>query len=338
MLRARRVVVVGLMALVCALLLGTPSAKRTGNLQQEYCSPSSCGTIGNITSPFWLRGDRGDHLRCAERHFELVCENNRTIMYLGAAKKYYVKHISYRSPIRIRVVDVGLDKDFCSILRVSSPNPYLARVAVVNHEYLRLSYLYAVVVGYVGDLSIIHDTCNVSLAYPYPYRGDVDSSNLSISSVHQELIRGFEILFLYDFDYDSDGLPFIVRVILFFIDLRNNHRDSAILLSAIVDHSSKIHFPSWIYDRIQQEGDMELGNVSEDVGKLARKMTLVALWCIQMKPVDRPSMSEVLDMREGEAGPLHIPPKPTFYPREVLELEDHGISSSSSYIGISITS
>ncbi|KAK2983677.1 hypothetical protein RJ640_023211 [Escallonia rubra] len=40
------------MALVCALLLDTPSAKRTGNLQQdEYCSPSSCGNIRNITSP-----------------------------------------------------------------------------------------------------------------------------------------------------------------------------------------------------------------------------------------------------------------------------------------------
>ncbi|KAK2983676.1 hypothetical protein RJ640_023210 [Escallonia rubra] len=85
-------------------------------------------------------------------------------------------------------------------------------------------------------------------------------------------------------------------------------------------------------------GDMELGNVSEDVGKLTRKMTLVALWCIQMKPVDRPSMSEVLDMLEGEARLLHIPPKPTFYPQEISVVEDHGISSSSSYIGISITS
>ncbi|KAK2977448.1 hypothetical protein RJ640_028609 [Escallonia rubra] len=110
-------------------------------------------------------------------------------------------------------------------------------------------------------------------------------------------------------------------------------------VNACADHSSKInYFPSWIYDRIQQGGDMELGNVSEDVGKLTRKMTLVALWCIQMKPVDRPSMSEVLDMLEGEAKLLHIPPKPTFYPQEISVVEDHGISSSSSGIDISITS
>ncbi|KAK2983683.1 hypothetical protein RJ640_023217 [Escallonia rubra] len=108
-------------------------------------------------------------------------------------------------------------------------------------------------------------------------------------------------------------------------------------VNAYADHSSKIYFPSWIYDRIEQGGDMELGNVSEDVRKLARKMTLVALWCIQMKPVDRPSMSKVLDMLEGEVGLLQIPPKPTFYPQEVSVAENLGISSSSSDIDISIT-
>ncbi|KAK2983688.1 hypothetical protein RJ640_023222 [Escallonia rubra] len=107
-------------------------------------------------------------------------------------------------------------------------------------------------------------------------------------------------------------------------------------VNACADHSSKIYFPSWIYDRIEQGGDMELGNVSEDVGKLVRKMTLVALWCIQMKPVDRQSMSKVLDMLEGEVGLRQIPPKPTFYPQEVSVAEDLGISSSSSDIDISI--
>ncbi|KAK2977433.1 hypothetical protein RJ640_028594, partial [Escallonia rubra] len=610
---SRRVVVVGLMALVCALLLGTPSAKRTGNLQQEYCSPSSCGTIGNITSPFWLRGD---HLRCAERHFELVCENNRTVMYFGAGK-YYVEGISYINGT-IRVVDVGLDKDFCSILQASSPNPY---TVVQDHAYLSVvwspapntiyfvtcpspvdspkyvnfssctpqSYFYAVV-GTLEDPSIIHDTCNVSRAYPYPYLGDVDSSNLSISSVHQQLIRGFEMscyyssyrpsfiervseYFYYLWFYHkggylvgrtSIGIVCLILVLVYiyrrrhlsmddsiesFLQGHNNfmpirysyseikqmtkcfndklgeggygsvfkaklrsgrfvavkllgkskasgqdfisevgtigrihhvnvvqligfcaegskralvyefmpnasldkfifsggekktplswdtiyeialgvargieylHRgcdmqilhfdikphnilldenfvpkvsdfglaklystdDSIVSLTAArgtlgyiapelfyksiggvsfkadvysfgmllmemvgrrknvnacADHSSKIYFPSWIYDRIEQGGDMELGNVSEDVGKLARKMTLVALWCIQMKPVDRPSMSKVLDMLEGEVGLLQIPPKPTFYPQEVSVAEDLGISSSSSDIDISIT-
>ncbi|KAK3002287.1 hypothetical protein RJ639_021249 [Escallonia herrerae] len=259
--------------------------------------------------------------------------------------------------------------------------------------------------------NIYSNTCNLSVAYSYRRLGDVDSSNLSISSVHQELIRGFGILFLYDFDYDSDGLPFIVRgekktplswdtiyeialgvargieylhrgcdmqILHFDIKPHNilfhdfglaklySTDDSIVSLTAArgtlgyiapklfyksidgvsfkadvysfgmllmemvgrkknvnacADHSSKIYFPKWIYDRMEQGGDMGLGNVSEDIGKLARKMTLVVLWCIQMKPVDRPSMSKVLDMLEGEVGSLQIPPKPTFYPQEVSVAE-----------------
>ncbi|KAK3004176.1 hypothetical protein RJ639_019655 [Escallonia herrerae] len=95
-------------------------------------------------------------------------------------------------------------------------------------------------------------------------------------------------------------------------------------VNSCADHSSQIYFPSWIYDRIQQGKDMELGNVTEDVAKFAKKMTLVALWCIQMKPVDRPSMSKVLEMLEGEVGLLQIPPKRSFYPPEVSVEEDHG--------------
>ncbi|KAK2983686.1 hypothetical protein RJ640_023220 [Escallonia rubra] len=504
MLRARLVVVFGLMALVCALLLGTPSAKRTGNLQQdEYCSPSSCGNIGNITSPFHLRGD---HRHCGKRFWELVCENNRAVMYLGAGK-YYVEDISYGRK-KIRLVDVGLDKDFCSITLTAEDD----------------------------DASIIHDTCSINVTYPY--LGDVDSSHLSISSVHRDLIRGYRRSHLSIDDYiesflqghnnfmpirysyseikqmtkcfndklgeggygsvfkaklrsgrfvavkllgksKASGQDFISEVgtigrihhvnvvelvgfcaegskralvyefmpnasldkfifsggekktplswdtiyeialgvargieylhrgcdmqILHF-DIKPHNilldenfvpkvsdfglaklystDDSIVSLTAArgtlgyiapelfyksiggvsfkadvysfgmllmemvgrrknvnacADHSSKIYFPSWIYDRIEQGGDMELGNVSEDVGKLARKMTLVALWCIQMKPMDRPSMSKVLDMLEGEVGLLQIPPKPTFYPQEVSVAEDLGISSSSSDIDISIT-
>ncbi|KAK2977443.1 hypothetical protein RJ640_028604 [Escallonia rubra] len=610
MLRARLAVVVGLMALVCTLLLDTPSANRTGN-PQEYCSPSSCGNIGNIMFPFHLRGD---HRHCGKRYFELVCENNRTVMYLGAAEKYYVKDISY---IRraIQLVDVRLDKDFCSISRLSFLNSYpFGGIGTFGKPYLQLntsaykedltfatcpfpvdsplyvnlstcasqSYFYAVFGPYVYD-----EWCSLNFTYPYPY----PVSNLSISSVHHELIRGFEMiwyfnlypsfavrvdeilsgnkeigfLFVYLIVRTSIGIVCLVLVLLYryrrrqlsmddsiesFLQAHNNFRpirysyseikqmtkcfndklgeggyglvfkaklrsgrlvavkllgkskasgqdfisevgtigrihhvnvvqligfcaegskralvyefmpnasldkfifsrgekknllswdtiyaiglgvargieylhrgcdrqilhfdikphnilldenfapklsdfglaklystdDSIVSLtaargtlgyiapvlfyksiggvsykadvysfgmllmemvgrrknvSAYADHSSKIYFPSWIYDRIQQGGDMELGNVSEDVGKLARKMTLVALWCIQMKPVDRPSMSKVLDMLQGEVGLLKIPPKPTFHPQEVSVAEHHGISSSSSDIDISITS
>ncbi|PNX66899.1 stress-induced receptor-like kinase, partial [Trifolium pratense] len=37
------------------------------------------------------------------------------------------------------------------------------------------------------------------------------------------------------------------------------------------------------------------------------KMIVIALKCIQMKPDDRPSMNEVIDMLEGDEVPQHLP-------------------------------
>ncbi|RVW72296.1 Rust resistance kinase Lr10 [Vitis vinifera] len=81
-------------------------------------------------------------------------------------------------------------------------------------------------------------------------------------------------------------------------------------------------FPSWIYDRYDQGDNIDLGDATEDEKKLVRKMVIVALWCIQMKPIDRPSMSKALEMLEGEVELLEMPPKPTLYSEEML-VEDH---------------
>ena len=86
-----------------------------------------------------------------------------------------------------------------------------------------------------------------------------------------------------------------------------------------VNHSSQIYFPSWIYDKYDQGENIDLGDATEDEKKLVRKMVVVALWCIQMKPIDRPSMSKALEMLEGEVKLLEMPPKPTLYFEEMFD-------------------
>ncbi|XP_017980390.1 PREDICTED: rust resistance kinase Lr10 [Theobroma cacao] len=78
------------------------------------------------------------------------------------------------------------------------------------------------------------------------------------------------------------------------------------------EHSSQIYFPSWIYDRLEEGDNIELRDVTENENKIMRKMLIVAFWCIQMKPTDRPSMSKVLKMLESEVELLEMPPKPAF--------------------------
>jgi hypothetical protein len=51
-------------------------------------------------------------------------------------------------------------------------------------------------------------------------------------------------------------------------------------------------------------------------------MIIVALWCIQLKPVDRPSMHKVVKMLESDVESLRMPPKPFLTPHRTLEEDD----------------
>ena len=46
-------------------------------------------------------------------------------------------------------------------------------------------------------------------------------------------------------------------------------------------------------------------------------MIIVGLWCIQLKPSDRPSMNRVVEMLKGDIEDLKIPPKTTLFPDEM---------------------
>ncbi|CDP12535.1 unnamed protein product [Coffea canephora] len=96
-------------------------------------------------------------------------------------------------------------------------------------------------------------------------------------------------------------------------------------------HSSQIYFPSWIYDKFDQVEEMEIGDhATEEEKTITRKLILIALWCIQLTPEDRPSMREVLDMLEGDASGLKLPPKPSFYPPDSpISMQRSSDSSSS---------
>ncbi|KAK3415685.1 hypothetical protein EUGRSUZ_H01578 [Eucalyptus grandis] len=107
-------------------------------------------------------------------------------------------------------------------------------------------------------------------------------------------------------------------------------------INAQAERSSQIYFPLWVYDQLAKEKELERVDVIEEERETTRKMIIVALWCIQLSPNNRPSMRKVLDMLEGDMNKLQLPPKPLLYPREALvddvdaEIELETVSSSSS--------
>ncbi|XP_061996552.1 rust resistance kinase Lr10-like [Rosa rugosa] len=94
-------------------------------------------------------------------------------------------------------------------------------------------------------------------------------------------------------------------------------------LNANAANTSQIYFPSWVYDQFNEEKEMEIKDATDEEKKLTKKMLMVALWCIQMKPSDRPnSMNKVVEMLEGEVEFIQMPPKPFLYPQDTPVVDD----------------
>ncbi|KAI9378933.1 hypothetical protein POPTR_017G008800v4 [Populus trichocarpa] len=94
-------------------------------------------------------------------------------------------------------------------------------------------------------------------------------------------------------------------------------------LNASASHSSQIYFPSWVYDQVNEGKDIEVQeDVMEHEKKTTKKMIIVALWCIQLKPVDRPSMHKVVEMLESDIESLRMPPKPFLTPHQISKDDD----------------
>ncbi|XP_048421957.1 LEAF RUST 10 DISEASE-RESISTANCE LOCUS RECEPTOR-LIKE PROTEIN KINASE-like 2.1 isoform X2 [Pyrus x bretschneideri] len=87
-------------------------------------------------------------------------------------------------------------------------------------------------------------------------------------------------------------------------------------LNTTVEHSSQIYFPLWVYDQYNVGNDLEMDNVTEKEKNVIRKMVITALWCIQMKPTDRPSMHKVIEMLGRDVECLQMPPRPSLCPQE----------------------
>ncbi|MED6126829.1 hypothetical protein PIB30_082243 [Stylosanthes scabra] len=82
-------------------------------------------------------------------------------------------------------------------------------------------------------------------------------------------------------------------------------------LNTMAQNSSQVYFPFWVYNQLHDGSEIVIENDTDEEMKLAKKMMIVALWCIQSKPNDRPSMKRVLEMLEQDDDEeLEMPPKP----------------------------
>ncbi|WOG85765.1 hypothetical protein DCAR_0104958 [Daucus carota subsp. sativus] len=76
-----------------------------------------------------------------------------------------------------------------------------------------------------------------------------------------------------------------------------------------VENSTETYFPEWIYHRLEEGGEVAIQIEKQEDSNIAKKLTIVGLWCIGWHPVDRPSIKHVIHMLERPECPA-MPPNP----------------------------
>ncbi|KAG6715345.1 hypothetical protein I3842_05G246800 [Carya illinoinensis] len=91
------------------------------------------------------------------------------------------------------------------------------------------------------------------------------------------------------------------------LEIVGGRRSTVDLMS---ENASQVYFPEWIYNLLEQKEELRVFIEDDGDMKIAKKLAIVGLRCIQWHPMDRPSMKLVVQMLEGEGDKLIMPPNP----------------------------
>ncbi|XP_042948101.1 rust resistance kinase Lr10-like isoform X4 [Carya illinoinensis] len=75
------------------------------------------------------------------------------------------------------------------------------------------------------------------------------------------------------------------------------------------ENISQVYFPEWIYNFLEKKEDLRVFIEDDGDALIAKKLSIVGLWCIQWHPMNRPSMKVAVQMLQGGDN-LTMPPNP----------------------------
>ncbi|KAK7282586.1 hypothetical protein RIF29_11487 [Crotalaria pallida] len=234
------------------------------------------------------------------------------------------------------------------------PNGSLEKYIFSNEDNSSLSCekLYSISLGVARGIEYLHNGCNMKILH-----FDIKPHNILLDENFNPKVSDFGLARLYPTDKSIVSLT-AARGTIGYMAPELYYRNVGAIsykadvysfgmllmemacrrknLNALTEHSSQIYFPFWVYDQLQDGKEITIENDTEEEMKLAVKMMLVALWCIQTRPNDRPSMEKVLEMLENDED-IQLPSKPYLYPQDAPSEDDrvHISSGSSSDISIS---
>ncbi|KAK4260205.1 hypothetical protein QN277_003351 [Acacia crassicarpa] len=212
-------------------------------------------------------------------------------------------------------------------------------------QSLSLHQLYAISLGVARGINYLHKGCNMQILH-----FDIKPHNILLDDNFIPKVSDFGLAKLYPTNNRTVSLTAVRGTIgyiapeLFYrnmggISYKADVYSFGMLLMEIdgrrknlnesAEHSSQFYFPFWVYDQLNEGNEINIEDATEEEMKVARKMMIIGLWCIQTRPSDRPSMNKVVEMLEGDEQDLELPrQKPSFYSQDLPEADDNNHSSS----------
>nr|XP_012570655.1 rust resistance kinase Lr10-like [Cicer arietinum] len=225
------------------------------------------------------------------------------------------------------------------------PNGSLDRYISSRDDTISLTYkkMYEISLGVARGIAYLHQGCDMQILH-----FDIKPHNILLDEDFISKVSDFGLAKLYPVDNsivsltaargtigymapelfykNIGGVSYKADVYSFgmlLMEIANRRRN----LNSHADDSSQIFFPFWIYNRLIEEREIEiLGDATDEDKNNVKKMFIIALWCIQLNPSDRPSMERVIEMLEGDIENIKIPPKPSPYPTEEETISRESIS------------
>lgn len=202
----------------------------------------------------------------------------------------------------------------------------------LNHRF-SLEKLTEIALGIARGIDYLHQGCDMQILH-----FDIKPHNILLDHNFMPKISDFGLAKLYPRDYNFVTLS-VARGTIGYIALELisrsfgliSHKSDVysygmLLLEMVggrknadqrAEKTSQFYYPSWIFDKLNNPIYHDAQEIDTGVAKLVisdaeKKLCMIGLWCIQMRPSDRPSMSKVIEMLEGDVDDLQMPPKPFF--------------------------
>ncbi|XP_061370520.1 LEAF RUST 10 DISEASE-RESISTANCE LOCUS RECEPTOR-LIKE PROTEIN KINASE-like 2.1 [Gastrolobium bilobum] len=237
----------------------------------------------------------------------------------------------------VRLIGFCVEASKRALVYEFMPNGSLDRYIFSKADSISLTYeqIYEISLGVARGIAYLHQGCDMQILH-----FDIKPHNILLDENFVPKVSDFGLAKLYPIDksivtltaargtigymapelfyHNIGGISYKADVYSFgmlLMEMASRRKN----LNKQAEHSSELFFPLWIHDQLSRENEMEMEDITNEKNNEAKKMFIVALWCIQLKPSDRPSMNKVVEMLEGELENIDMPPKPSLYPDEMIQ-------------------